>query len=438
MRAAASLATIAAVAIAALAHVPAAATARERDPGAHRVLALRLEGVVSPVMDDRLRQAIARAEQERFDALLVELDTPGGLETSMRGMVQRLLACRRPVIVWVSPAGAHAASAGVFLTMAADVAAMAPGTNIGAATPISMSGAMDSTLARKATNDAAAFARSVAAQRGRNVAWAERAVREAVAVHEREAAEQGIVDFVAATQDEVLALADGRAWRRADGAQTPIATRGARVERMQPTLTQRLLGVLVDPNVAYLLLMLGFYGLLFEMQNPGAILPGVVGGISLVLALLSLSVLPVNGAGVALLVLGMGFLLAEIKVHSHGMLTLGGALALALGGLILFEGSPLHVSLALVAAVTTVTLLFFVFVIGAGVRARRRPVVNGSAGLLGVRAVVCEALAPAGRVRIGAEVWNATASVVVATGVVVEVTGVDGLTLRVRPAIREG
>ena len=396
-----------------------------------RVLSVKLEGVVSPVMDDVLGQAIETARAGGFAALIVELDTPGGLERSMRAMVQRELASPVPVIVWVSPAGAHAASAGVLLTLAADVAAMAPGTNIGAATPVSMQGPMDSTLARKATHDAAAFARTVAEQRGRNVAWAERAVREAVAVSEREAQEANVVDFVAATPEELLRKSDGRPVRRASGT-TTLHVAGARIERMEPSLRHRLLGHLVDPNIAYLMLMLGFYGLLFELQNPGAILPGVVGAIFLVLAFFALSALPVNTAGLLLLVLGIGFLLAELKVHSHGILAVGGALALALGGLILFTDSAVQVARPLVFTVTAITLVFFLLIFAAAIRSRRSRPHLGASALLGRHAVALERLDPRGRVRLDGELWNAEAQATVDVGADVVVTGVQGLTLQVR------
>ena len=400
------------------------------------VLAIRLTGMVSPVMDDVLAAAIARAHSSGYQALLVELDTPGGLESSMRAIVQRELASPVPVIVWVTPSGAHAASAGVFVTMAADVAAMSPGTNIGAATPISLQGPMDSTLARKATNDAAAFARTVAVQRRRNVIWAERAVREAVAVTDAEAAEQHIVDFVAGSQQELFAKAHNHMMRRGADS-TWIIVKGATVERMEPSLRQRLLGHLVDPNIAYLLLMLGFYGILFELQNPGAILPGVVGAIFLVLAFLALSALPVNAAGLALLVLGVGFLVAEIKVHSHGVLAVGGALSLAVGGLILFDDAAVRVAYPLVLAVTGVTVGLFLLVIGFALQARRGPRVTGALAMLGRRALVVDGLRPRGRVRLDGELWNAEAPGLVEVGAEVVVIGVEGLTLRVRPAARE-
>jgi membrane-bound serine protease (ClpP class) len=427
------------VACGVLAAAPAARAARGVAPppaGVPRVLAVRLTGVVSPVMDDVLGQAIARAQAGGYRALLVELDTPGGLESSMRDMVERELASPVPVIVWVTPGGAHAASAGVFLTMAADVAAMSPGTNIGAATPISMQGPMDSTLARKATNDAAAFARTVAQQRRRSVAWAERAVREAVAATDAEAVEQHIVDFAAGSQAELLRKSDGRMMRRGADS-TVITVAGARVDRMELSLRQRVLGRLVDPNIAYLLLMLGFYGILFELQNPGAILPGVAGAIFLVLAFLSLSALPVNAAGLALLVLGVGFLVAEIKVHSHGVLAVGGALALAVGGLILFDDQVVRVAVPLVLAVTAMTTAFILLVVGFALRARRAPRVTGAQAMIGRRATVVDALRPRGRVRLDGEVWNAEAARQVEVGAEVVVIGVEGLTLRVRPAAME-
>lgn len=274
--------------------------------GAGRILVVRLEGPVSPVSAQALRKAIDRAEAGGYRALVVEVDTPGGLETSMRDMVKRLLASPVPVITWVMPGGARAASAGVFVVMAGDVAAMAPGTNIGAATPVNLQGPMDSTLAHKATNDAAAFARTVAAQRGRNGEWAEEAVRRAVAASDSEAVALGIVDFEASTLAELLALADGRVWRRG-GERLTLRTKGLPADRIEPGFGERLLALIADPNVAYILLMLGFYGLLFELQSPGAILPGVVGGICIILAFLAFSTLPVNYAGVALIALAIVF-----------------------------------------------------------------------------------------------------------------------------------
>jgi membrane-bound serine protease (ClpP class) len=419
----------------ALSTAPAAAQ-REPGPGAERVLVARLEGVVSPVSAEAVGAAVDRAEREGYRALVLEVDTPGGLETSMRDMVKRLLASDVPVVAWVTPGGARAASAGVFVVMASDFAAMAPGTNIGAATPVNMGGPVDSTLARKAANDAAAFARTVAAQRGRNVVWAERAVREAVSASDSEAVALGVVDAVAGTLDELLAKADGRRWMRGGEART-LDVAGLPHDRVHPGFRQRLLGVIADPNIAYILLMIGFYGMLFELQNPGAILPGIVGAICLVLAFLALSALPVNYAGLALIVLGVVFLIAEVKVTSHGLLAAGGVASMLLGSLILFHGEGARLSLSVVLGATLATAAFFLFVVGAALRSRHGPVVTGARGMIGRHVVALDRLAPTGRVRLGDEVWNAVSSGEVEEGTEVEITGVDGLTLSVRPVARE-
>ena len=403
-----------------------------------RVLVVRLEGPVSPVSAQALRKAVDRAEAGGYRALVIEVDTPGGLETSMRDMVKRMLASRVPVITWVTPGGARAASAGVFVVMAGDVAAMAPGTNIGAATPVNLQGPMDSTLAHKAANDAAAFARTVAAQRGRNGDWAEQAVRRAVAASDSEAVALRIVDFEASTLAELLARADGHTWRRGEE-RLILRTKGLPFDRLEPGFGERLLGLVADPNVAYILLMLGFYGLLFELQNPGAILPGVVGGICLILAFLAFSALPVNYAGVALIALAIVFFLAEIKVVSHGLLAAGGVLSLLLGSVILFEGGgggP-RLSWAVIAGATVSTTVFFLLIVGAGLRAQRLKVTTGREGMIGAHGVALERLAAAGRVRVRGEIWNAVSSIPLEPGTEVEITGVDGLLLHVRPLAKE-
>ena len=405
--------------------------------GAGRVLVMRLEGPVSPVTAEALISTVDRAERQGYRALVIEIDTPGGLESSMRDMVKRMLASKVPILTWVTPGGARAASAGVFVTMAGDVAAMSPGTNIGAATPINLQGPMDSTLARKATNDAAAFARTVAAQRGRSIAWAEKAVRSAVAASETEAVDLGVVDFIAGTLPELLAKADGRTWRRAE-TRRALRVAGLPVDRIEPGFRQRLLAILAEPSVAYILLMLGFYGLLFELQNPGAILPGVVGGICLILAFFALSTLPVNYAGVALILLAVVFFIAEIKVASHGMLAAGGILSMILGSIILFKGEGARLPWTVIGGATIATAAFFLLVVGAGLRAQRLAIRTGPQGLRGRRATVIERLAPLGMVRIDGELWRASADEGAAdAGSDVEITGVDGLTLRVRPLSKE-
>jgi membrane-bound serine protease (ClpP class) len=405
--------------------------------GSGRVLVVQLEGPVSPVTAEALVAAVDRAERQGYRALVIEIDTPGGLESSMRDMVKRMLASKVPILTWVTPGGARAASAGVFVTMAGDVAAMSPGTNIGAATPINLQGPMDSTLARKATNDAAAFARTVAAQRGRSIAWAEKAVRSAVAASETEAVDLGVVDFIASTLPELLAKAEGRTWRRGDERHL-LRVRGLPVDRLEPGFRQRLLAILAEPSVAYILLMLGFYGLLFELQNPGAILPGVVGGICLILAFFALSTLSVNYAGIALLLLAVVFFIAEIKVASHGMLAAGGIISMVLGSIILFRGEGSRLPWTVIGGATLATAAFFLLVVGAGLRAQRLAVRTGSAGLRGRRATVIERLSPTGMVRIDGELWRASsAEGTVDVGSDVEITGNEGLTLKVRPMSKE-
>jgi membrane-bound serine protease (ClpP class) len=402
-----------------------------------RVLVMQLEGPVSPVTAEALVSAVNRAERSHYRALVIEIDTPGGLESSMRVMVKRLLASKVPVVTWVAPGGARAASAGVFVTMAGDVAAMAPGTNIGAATPINLQGPMDSTLARKATNDAAAFARTVAAQRGRSIEWAEKAVRSAVAASETEAVSLEVVDFVAATLPELLARADGRVFRRGE-IRTFVRVKGLPQDRIDPGFRQKLLAILAEPSVAYILLMLGFYGLMFELQNPGAILPGVVGGICLILAFFALSTLPVNYAGIALLLLAGIFFIAEVKVASHGVLAAGGILSMILGSILLFRTDEARLPWVVIGGATAITATFFLLVVGAGIRAQRLVVRTGARGLTGRRAAVIERLAPTGMVRIDGELWRASAAEGAAdVGSEVEVTGVDGLTLKVRPLSKE-
>jgi membrane-bound serine protease (ClpP class) len=299
-----------------------------------------------------------------------------------------------------------------------------------------MQGPMDSTLAHKAANDAAAFARSVAAERGRSVEWAEQAVRTAVAASETEAVKLGVVDFIAADEAGVLAKADGMEWRRGEVKRT-LNTAGLEIDTLKPGFRLGLLGILADPNIAYILLMLGFYGLIFELQNPGAVLPGIVGGICIILAFFALSTLPVNAAGIALIVLAIVFFVAEIKVASHGLLAAGGVIAMLLGSLFLFQGEGVRVSWGVIIGATATTAIFFLLVVGAGLRAQRRPVSTGAAGMVGRRALAIERIAPHGRVRVGAEIWNARSTRDIAVGSEVEITGVDGLTLAVRPTAKE-
>lgn len=404
------------------------------------VARIEIEGVISPVTLRLVGLAIDRAQAERAQALVLQLDTPGGLEKSMRAIVQRMLNAEVPVIVFVAPTGARAASAGVFITMAGHIAAMAPATNIGAASPVALGGGADKTMLKKMENDAAAFIRTVALERGRNADWAEKAVRQAVSITEREAVKLKVVDLVADSVPDLLEKVDGRIVKTARWTVT-LATRGAPVRPIEIGFRDRFLNVITDPNVAYVLMMLGMLGLFFELSNPGAILPGVIGGISLILAFFAFQSLPINYAGLLLILFGIVLLIAEIKIVSHGILAIGGIISMALGSLMLFDAPELgfRVSWWVIAPMVGLTAGMFLFVVAAGVRALMRRQMLGPSGLVGQRGTVRERLAPEGQVLIQGEIWRAVAEgEPVEPGADVRVVSVDGLTLRVAKADAKG
>ena len=410
--------------------IAAAPVAAEPTP----VSLIHIDGVINPVTMRLVELAIDRAQAQRSQALIIELDTPGGLERSMRGIVQRMLNAELPVIVYVAPTGARAASAGVFITMAAHVAAMAPATNIGAAHPVALSGGVDKESMKKIENDAAAFIRTVALERGRNADWAEKAVRQSVSITEREAVQLKVVDLIAASVPELLDKIDGRTVKTIKGPRT-LATRGAPVKPIEVGFRDRVLNVITDPNVAYILMMLGTIGLLAELYNPGAIFPGVIGAISIILAFFAFQSLPINYAGLLLILLGLVLLIAEIKFVSHGVLAIGGVVAMGLGSLMLFdapEASGLRISWGVIIATVGTTAGLFLFVITAGVRAFARRPLLGVSGLVGETAVARGPLAPEGQVAVHGEIWRAVAEGgSVEDGAVVRVVDVQGLTLKV-------
>jgi len=401
---------------------------------AQPVASLEIEGVINPVTVRLVGLAIDRAQAERAQALVVKLDTPGGLERSMRSIVQRMLNAEVPVIVYVGPTGARAASAGVFITMAAHVAAMAPATNIGAAHPVALGGGVDKESMKKIENDAAAFIRTIALERGRNVDWAEKAVRQSVSVTEREAVRLKVVDLIADSVPDLLEKIDGRTVKTAKGTAT-LATRGAAVRPIEIGFRDRFLNVITDPNVAYVLMMLGMLGLFFELSNPGVILPGVIGGISLILAFFAFQSLPINYAGLLLILFGIILLIAEIKIVSHGVLAIGGIVAMALGSMMLFDAPEIggfRISWWVIIPTVGATAGLFLFVVTAGVRALTRRPVMGSAGLIGHTGVASGPLAPSGQVKVGGEIWQAVVEGgPVDDGVPVRIVDVQGLTLRV-------
>lgn len=408
------------------------------------LLRVRIGGIIHPVARDLLVESLERADREGAALVVVELDTPGGLLTSTREMTTAMLGARTPVAVWVAPDGAQAASAGFFLLMAGDFAAMAPSTNTGAAHPVGGQGeSIEGHLGEKVEQDAAANIRALAARRGRPVELAEKAVIDSLSFTAAEAKEQGLIDLVAGDERALIAGLDGLEFEKPPGERRRLALAGATVVAVEMNAAQRFLSVLLHPNVAYILLSLGFLGLYFELSHPGAIFPGVVGGISLLLALYALSVLPVRFAGVALILLGVGLLVAEIKVTSYGLLTVGGVGALVLGSLILFRSTEpaLRVSVSLIAGVAACFLASTALLVVLSFRHLRHRVQTGSEALIGARAVVRTALAPTGKVFVSGEIWNAVVEGSrgdAAAGSEVEIVSIDGLTLHVRPLSQEG
>ena len=401
------------------------------------VAMIDLDGAITPVTARLLTAAIERAQTERAQALIVRLNTPGGLERSMRSMAQAILNAEIPVIVYVAPTGARAASAGVFITMAAHVAAMAPATNIGAAHPVTIGGGdTGKEMGKKIENDAAAFARSLAAERGRNVDWAEKAVRASVSVTEREAVKLKVVDLVADSVPDLLAKIDGRTVKTTRGPVT-LATRDALVKPIEVRFRDRFLALITDPNIAYILMMVGMLGIFFELQNPGVVLPGVIGGISLILAFFAFQSLPINWAGVLLILFGVALLIAEIKVVSHGVLTAGGVVAMVLGSFMLYEAPEVgfRVSWTVILPTVGATAGLVVWAVSAGVRAMMKSPVTGASGMIGRVVVARSALGPEGQVQVDGEIWRAVSEgEAIPAGEKVRVTAVDGLTLKVSRA----
>lgn len=399
---------------------------------ARQVNVIRVESVISPSSADYIVSAIQEADKEGVAALVIELDTPGGLDTSMRVIIKEMLAAKTPVVVYVAPSGARAASAGAFITMAANIAAMAPGTNIGAASPVAMGGQMDKTMERKVTNDASAYMRTIAEKRGRPIDLAEEWVRKATSKTETEALKARLIDVVSPKLEDLLQTIDGRMVTTAAG-KVKLETKNAVVHREEMNLREKVLKIITDPTIAYLLLILGLAGLYFEFSTPGAILPGVLGGIALILALYAFQQLPINYAGVLLILLAIVMFIAEIKVVSHGVLTLGGIAAMILGSMMLINTPAPYMRISMGAIIGTAvgTAAFFLFVVGVGVKALRSRTTTGMEGLVGEIGVVRTRLAPRGQIFLRGELWNAASESEVEVGESVRVTGMDGLTLRV-------
>jgi len=403
------------------------------------IIIIKADGVINRIMSEFIAKSIDEAVTEKADALVIELDTPGGLDSSMRSIVKSIEASEVPVVVYVSPSGARAASAGVFITLSAHVAAMAPGTNIGAAHPVGVGGKMDKTMAEKAENDAAAYIRSIAEKKGRNSKWAEKAVRESVSITQTQALELHVIDVVAPNLSSLLEAIDGRTVETPAGKHT-IKTKGVKIRHKEMGLRHKILNIISDPNVAYLLMLLGFYGIFFEFTNPGAIFPGVFGAIALILALYSFQpdILPVNYAGLLLIILAIILFILEVKITSHGVLTIGGVVAMILGSLMLFESPEpfLSVSMKVIIPAVIVTTLFFSVTIALAVKAYRRKPQTGAEGLIGAEGEAKTDVHEKGQVFVHGEIWSAWSDEPIKAGEEIIVDKVENLKLKVRPKIK--
>ncbi len=429
------------------------------------VLQLDIKGAIGPGVAGYVEHGLEQAKEMHAQLVILRMDTPGGLDQSMRSIIQAILASPVPVAAFVAPSGARAASAGTYILYASHIAAMAPGTNLGAATPVRMGGFGSGppnpaspgvpgkpnknakpgqkqkvpppdggSMHRKMVNDAAAYIRSLAQMRGRNADWAEKAVRQAASLSATQALKQHVIDLIATNTSDLLHKLDGKIVNTVSGKHI-LHTDGIAIEKLEPNWRNRMLSIMTDPNVAYILMLLGIYGLFFELANPGFVLPGVIGGICLLLALFAFQMLPINFAGLALIGLGIAFMIAEVFAPSFGALGLGGVIAFIVGSIMLMEpGVPgFALSLALIIGVALVSAAFFILVAGMALKARRRPVVSGREEMTGAVGDAVENFDTRGNVHIHGEIWQATAGVPIRKGQTVRVTGMDGLILSVEP-----
>lgn len=405
---------------------------------AGEIVVATYEGVINPVAAEYLHDALAFAHSSGAQALIFTLDTPGGLDTSMRLMIKDMTGSSIPVIVFVSPSGGRAASAGVFITMAAHVAAMAPGTNIGAAHPVAMGGGeMDNTMREKVENDAAAYIKSIAERHGRNVSWAEDAVRKSISATEQEALKLKVIDMIAEDIPTLLKRLHGRKIALPNGSIT-FSSEAATLREFQMGTRLEMLKILSDPNIAYLLMSIGTIGIMAELYSPGAILPGIIGAISLILAFYSLQSLPVNYAGALLVILGVVFLLLEISITSYGILALGGLAAMTLGGLLLIKSDAPFMQVSLSFLLPTIIAIGALVgtIIWMVAKGGRRGPVTGVEGMIGSIGIAKTDLNPRGQIALHGEIWEAISQTPIRQGEAAEVTSIEGLTVKVAPTHR--
>ncbi len=400
--------------------------------GSGDIYIVPVSDAISPGIADYITSSIRTADDEKAACIVIELDTPGGLADSMREIVMQIYAAETPVVVYVSPSGARAASAGVMITMAADIAAMASGTNIGAAHPVASGGQeIGEVMSEKVTNDMVAYVRGIAEKKGRNAEWAEQAVRKSVSVTETEALEKNIIDVVASDLDDLIKQIDGRVIE----SKGSLALAGASKVWMRETLRTKILKTISNPNIAYILMMIGLAGLYFELSHPGAIFPGVVGGIAIILAFFSFQTLPVNAAGILLILLSIVFFIMEIKITSYGLLSIAGVVSLLLGSLMLFEGDGPYAKLSLQVLIPTLVVVsaFFVTVATLAFKAQVAQPRTGGSGMKGEVGRVKNRIDPDGKVLVHGELWYARAKEPIEEGAQVRVVAVDKLVLEVEP-----
>jgi len=404
------------------------------------VLKIKVDAPIHPVTSEYIVQSLEKADRDGVDLVILTLNTPGGLDTSMREIIEKIVNARTPVAAFVGPSGARSASAGFFIALACDIFAMAPGTNTGAAHPVGISftgQSMDETMKDKVTNDAAAFIRTLAEKRGRNVRLAEDAVRKSLSYTEKEALDGGLIDLIAKTEEEILDRFDGKSLKRFDGSEQTLALLGKPVISLPMTFRQKFLLIVANPNLAYILLMIGLLGLYFEFAHPGAILPGVLGGISLLLAVFAFQILPINYVGLGLVLLSLILFILEVKVQSFGMLAAGGIAAMIIGSLMLIKApiDELRPSLRFVLPVALGVSLIVLFLLTLVFRAHARRSFSGREGMIGEIGTARTDLAPSGKVFVHGELWTAAAEEPVRTGEKVKVIEVlDGLKLKVGKA----